>query len=182
MNLTRLSLVLLLCSTLAIQAHARDGLFVSATVGSADLTENFGGFEIDSSSTAYGATVGWRFNDYFSVEGGYRNFGRFDQTFAVNDESVSVSLKADGFVLGAIGHLPLGERFGLFGKAGSFFWDGDSKINSLTVASPGDTNLYLGAGMTYDLTDRFSVSADLARYNLDDTESDVYSLGVLFSF
>ena len=182
MNLTRLSLLLLLCLTLVQNAHAQEGLFISATVGSADLTENFDGFEIDSSSTAYGATVGWRFNDYFSVEGGYRNFGRFDQTFTVDGESVSVSLKADGFVLGAIGHWPLGERFGLFGRAGSFFWDGDSRINSLTVASPGDTNLYLGAGISYDLTDRFSVLADLARYNLDDTESDVYSLGILLSF
>jgi len=182
MKTTGLSALLLAVAMTATGARADDGLFVSASVGSADLTENFDGFDIDTDSTAWGLTVGWRFNRYFAVEGGYQNFGRFEQTFEIEGDPVDVSIKADGFVLGVIGSLPVGERFGVFAKAGSFFWDGDSKINSLTVATPGDTNLYLGAGVSFALTERLALSADVARYDFEDTESDVVSVGASYSF
>lgn len=182
MKTTGLSMLLMLVAMSATRANADDGVFVSASVGSADLTENFDGFDVDADSTAWGLTIGWRFNTYFAVEGGYRNFGRFDQTFDIEGEPVDVSLKADGFVLGVIGSVPIGERFGVFAKAGSFFWDGDSEINSLTVATPGDTNLYFSAGASFILAERLSLSVDVARYDFEDTESDVVSLGVSYRF
>jgi OOP family OmpA-OmpF porin len=163
-------------------ASADNGLFVAASVGSAELSDSFDGFDVDADSTAYRFTVGWRFNDYFAVDGGYHNFGRFDQTFDDAGTPTSVSLKADGFTLGGVASLPLSDRFSLFARAGAFFWDGDAEINNVSAAKPEDTNLYYGAGARLALTERLSATVDGSRYDLDGTSSNVLSVGVDFRF
>jgi OOP family OmpA-OmpF porin len=162
---------------------AADGHFYAgASVGSASLSEQFDGFDVDDSSVAARLVAGWQFGDYFSLEAGYQIFGTFQQRFDVDGESVDVALKADGFTLGATGNLPLGEKFALYGRIGSFFWDGDADINGVTQAQPEDTNLYLGVGIRYAMTDRLSVVADWTRFALDDVDSDTAAIGMLLRF
>jgi len=165
-----------------IIAVADNGFLVAASIGSAELSEDFDGFDVDADSTAFRITVGWRFNDYLGIEGGYQNFGRFDQTFDVAGTPTNVSLKADGFTIGGIGNLPLGNRLSLFARAGAFFWDGDAEINGVTAATPEDTNFYLGAGVRLSLTDRLSATVDGSQYDLDGTSSSVLSVGLDFQF
>lgn len=165
-----------------LTATAEGRFYVGGSIGSASLTEDFDGFNVDADSTAFRIIAGWQFNDYFSLEGGYHNFGTFEQTFDVDGEPLDVNLKADGFTLGATGTIPLGEKFALYGRAGSFFWDGDAEINSVSQARPEDTNLYFGAGAKYAITDRFSLVGDWTRYELEDSQSDVASLGLTVSF
>jgi OmpA-OmpF porin, OOP family len=159
-------------------SFADTGLFVAASVGSAELNETFDGFDVDASSTAYRLSAGWRFNDYLALEAGYHNFGRFDQEHDAAGLPAEISLKADGFTLGGVGNLPLNHRWALFARFGAFFWDGDADINNVTRATPEDTNMYLGAGARLALSDRFSLTADGSHYNLDDTSSNVWSVGV----
>jgi OOP family OmpA-OmpF porin len=165
-----------------ITTLADDGFFVAASVGSAELSEDFGGFDVDTDSTAYRLTVGWRFNDYFAVDGGYHNFGRFEQTFDVDGTPTDVSLKADGFTLGIVGSLPLGERWSLFARSGAFFWDGDADINGITAATPEDTNFYFGAGVRLAIGEKLSLTADGSRYDLDGSPSNVLSVGLSYAF
>lgn len=165
-----------------LKATAESHFYVGGSIGSASLTEDFDGFDVDADSTAFRIIAGWQFNDYFSLEGGYHNFGAFEQTFDVDGEPVPVNLKADGFTLGATGTVPLGEKFALYGRAGSFFWDGDAEINSVSQAQPEDTNLYFGAGAKYVINERFSLVGDWTRYELEDSQSNVLSLGVTFNF
>jgi hypothetical protein len=161
---------------------ADDGFFLAASIGSAELSEDFDGFDIDASSRAYRFTAGWRFNDYLAIEGGYQNFGRFDQTFDIAGTLTEVSLKADGFTVGGIASLPLGDRWAIFARTGAFFWDGDADINNVTQATPEDTNFFLGAGARVALSERLSLTADGHRYNLNDTSSIVFSVGAGISF
>ena len=163
-------------------ASADEGLVVSASVGGAELSESFGGFDVDADSTAYRITFGWRFNDYLTIGAGYQNFGRFDQTFDDAGTPTRISLKADGFTLGGVGNLPVSDRVSLFARAGAFFWDGDAEINDVTAARPEDTNFYFGAGVRLSLTDKLSATADGSRYDLDGTSSSVYSIGLDFRF
>ncbi|MDH5619528.1 MAG: porin family protein [Gammaproteobacteria bacterium] len=165
-----------------VTAFADSGFFLAASVGSAELSEDFDGFDVDVDSTAYRITAGWRFSDYLAVEGGYHNFGDFEQPFNIAGTPTDVSLKADGFTIGGIGSLPLGDRFALFARAGAFFWDGDADINNVTQAKPEDTNLYLGAGARLALSERLSLTADASRYDLDDTSSTVFSVGFELRF
>ena len=172
--------VLLALAPLAALADA--GFYVSGSVGSASLSEDFDGFNVDSDSTAFRLIAGWQFNDHFSLEGGYQSFGAFDQTFDVDGQTVDISVDADGFALGATGSLPLSDRFALFGRAGAFFWAGNAEINNVSQARPEDTNLYLGTGASFALAGRLKLIADWTRFNLEDTESDVISLGLTYRF
>jgi OOP family OmpA-OmpF porin len=178
--------LILIAAALAVltplTALADSGFFVAASIGSAELSEDFDGFNIDTNSTAYRLTAGWRINDYLAFEGGHHNFGRFEQTVDNGGTLTEVSLKADGFTLGGVGYLPVGERFSLFVRAGAYFWDGDGDINGVSAASPEDTNLYFGLGARINLTDRLSATADGSRYELEDTSSTVFSVGLEFRF
>lgn len=171
-----------LAAMLPTAALADSGPFVAASIGRADLSEDFDGFDVDTDATAYRISAGWRFNDYIAVEGGYHNFGRFKQTLDIAGTLTDVSLQADGFTLGGIANLPVGDRVSLFVRAGSFFWDGDAAINGATTATPADTNFYFGAGARVALSGGLSATADLSRYDLDGTSSGVYSVGFAFLF
>lgn len=182
MNPKLLATIALACALAPCIAAADSGLFLSGSVGQSRLSEDFDGFDVDDDSTAWRLTAGFRFNDHFALEGGYHNFGRFEETVDLDGAPVNVSLKADGFTFGGTGSLPVGERLHLFARAGLFFWDGDADINGATEATPGDTNLYLGAGVRFDLSERVSLTADGSRYNLDDTTGIVLSAGFELRF
>jgi len=167
---------------LPLAAHADGGFFMGASIGTADLNDDFDGLAIDTDSTAYRLTVGWRFNENFAIEGGYHNFGDFEQQIDINGNPASINLSADGFTLGIAGALPLSDKFSLTGRLGMFFWDGDAEINNVSQATPEDSNLYFGAGANYALTERLALTGDWSRYDLEDTTSSVFSVGFQYGF
>ncbi len=173
------ALLSLLVGPMSAQAG---GFYVGASIGQAELSEDFDGFVIDENSTAYRVVAGWSVNDYFALEGGYHNFGAFEQDIDINGVVSRVSLSADGFTLGATGSVPVSEQFSLFGRAGWFFWDGDAEINNVSQATPEDTNLYLGVGIRYAVSDRFRVTGDWTRYELESANSNVISIGIQYGF
>ena len=164
-----------------ISAHA-GGFFVGGSIGKASLNEDFDGFVVDSDSTSFRIVAGWRFNDYFALEGGYHDFGDFKQELDDGGTPVSVRLTADGFTLGAAGSIPVSERFALTGRAGMYFWNGNAEINNVTQASPEDSNLYLGAGVSFDLGEHFQLTGDWTRYELEVAVSSVFSVGLQYQF
>ncbi len=163
-------------------ADQATGFFLGAAAGSAELDEDFDGLNVDTDSTSWRLYGGWQFNEYFLLEAGYHDFGDFEQTIDIGGSSADVSLSADGFTFGVGGNLPITRAFSLTGRAGLFFWDGNAQINAVTQASPDDTNLFLGLGAAYRLTDAFSIEADWTRYELEDTDSDVLSAGIRYRF
>ena len=173
------ALLMLLAAPISAQAG---GFYVGASIGQAELSEDFGGFVVNEDSTAYRLVAGWSFNDFFALEGGYHNFGDFEQVFDDFGTPVTVSLSADGFTLGTVGSVPLTDRFSLMGRAGWYFWDGDAEINNVTQATPEDSNLYLGAGITFNVTERFQLTGDWTRYELEDVNSNVISIGLQYRF
>ena len=124
------------CITLLVapMSALAGGFFVGASIGKANLNEDFDGLNVDTDSTSYRISAGWRFNDYFALEGGYHNFGDFEQSFDDDGDTINAKLSADGFLLGAIGTIPLGERFALTARAGGFFWNGAAEINGVSQA------------------------------------------------
>ncbi len=182
MKIQSIIIAALLAVLLPATVIAESGFIVGASVGSAELSEDFGGFDVDADSTAFRFTVAWKFNDYLAIEGGYHNFGEFDQSFDIEGEIVDVSLKADGFTLGVVGNLPLGDRWSLFARSGAFFWDGDADINNVSAAKPEDANFYFGAGVQLAMGEKLSLTADGSRYDLDGSASNVISIGLNYTF
>lgn len=156
--------------------------YIAASIGNANLDEDFDGFEVDDNSTAYRIHAGWRFNDYFSIEAGYHDFGDFEQTIDDVGGPITAKLSADGFIFGATGRVPVSERFALTGRAGMFFWDGDAQINNVTQARPEDSNLYLGLGLSYDVAKSLQLTGDWTRYELESATSGVFSVGLQYRF
>ncbi len=173
------ALLMLFVGPISAQAG---GFYVGASIGQAELSDDFDGLVVDDNSTAYRVVAGWSFNDYFALEGGYHNFGDFEQVFDNFGIPATASLSADGFTLGAVGSIPVTDRFSLMGRAGWYFWDGDAEINNVSQATPEDSNLYLGAGITFDVTERLQLTGDWTRYELEDTNSNVVSVGLQFRF
>lgn len=156
--------------------------YIGASIGNATLSDDFDGLNVDANSTAYRLVGGWSFNDYFSLEGGYHDFGDFEQTVDTPNGLATARLSADGFLFGAIGRIPLSERFTLSGRAGMFFWNGTAEINNVSQASPEDSNLFLGVGGMFDVTDRIQLTTDWIRYELEDVNSSVFSVGFQYRF
>lgn len=173
---------LLALAMLPLSAVAEDSFYLGANIGSASLNEDFNGLNVDTSSTSYRLIAGWRINKTFALEGGYHDFGDFEQDVDINNVPGTVSLSADGFTLGATGSIPMTEQFSVFGRAGWFFWDGNAEINNVSQATPEDTNLYLGVGASYALGERFRLVGDWTRYELEGANSNVISLGFQFGF
>jgi hypothetical protein len=175
-----LAILLMLVPMAAIAQDA--GPFIGVSIGSASLDDDFDGLEINDNGTAFRIVAGWRFNEHFALEGGYHNFGDFEQSFTEDGDPLSVALSADGFTLGAAGNIPLSERFSLMGRAGMFFWDGNAEINNVSEATPEDTNLFFGAGLNFQLSQKLQLTGDWTRYDLDDTASNVFSVGLQYRF
>ncbi len=182
MNDTRKYAALAALTLLPLPALADGGFYLGSSVGAATIEESFDGFDIDADSTAYRFVAGWQFGRLLSLEGGYHNFGDFRDSITVDGEPVDVRLKADGFMLGGTLSLPLSNAVSLYGRGGAFFWDGDADVNAITEARPEERNPYYGAGAKVALSERIDLVGDWTRFELEDTESDVISIGLTLRF
>ncbi|MGO1068255.1 porin family protein [Lysobacter sp. CA199] len=113
----------------------------------------------DKSSTSYVLGGGYRFNRYFALEGSYHDlFGDVSRRGIGNFDTKSLQLSA-------LGILPIGDRFELFGKVSV----GRSR-NEFTPAkgAPGlskaseNVNIAsLGVGANYHFNDHFALRLDI---------------------
>lgn len=174
--------LLLTIALFPLNADAGEGFFAGASIGSASLSEDFDGLKVDDDSTAFRIVGGWRANPYFALEIGYHNFGDFRQTIDAAGAANTIKLSADGFTFGVTGSVPVSDRFSLLGRAGVFFWDGNAKVNNVSQATPEDTNPFFGAGVGFAINKSFQLTGDWTRYELEDVNSDVYSLGLVYRF
>ncbi len=182
MKATRMAYLALAVLGLSGAASAETGIYLAGSIGSASIVDSFDEFVIDDDSTAYRITVGWQFSDFLSLEAGYHDFGRFEDSYTIDGQPIDLRLEADGFTLGGTASIPLSRSMWLYGRAGAFMWDGDADVNSITDARPEDTNPYYGGGAKVKMTERLSLIGDWTRFELKDTESDVISLGFSYRF
>lgn len=174
--------VALACMVLLAAEASASGLFVGGSVGTAFVDENLDGSQFNADSNAFQVFGGYEFTDNFGVEVSYLDLGTFKDTFDVAGELVKVTANADGFTLAAFGRLPLSERFSVHAKAGVFFWDGQSSTAGITENDPGDQNPFIGAGVSYDLSDNARLSLGADYYDMDDAQPLVASVGIAFRF
>ncbi len=169
-------------ASVPLSANADSGFFFGGSIGAATLDENFEGFGIDTDSTSFRINAGWQFSDNLALEAGYHDFGTFDDRLDIGNALGELEIEADGFTLGLTAGVPLGRNLSLFGRVGAFFWDGDAILDDIIVARPEDDNFYYGGGASVAVSERLSLIGDWTRYDLDDTESDVISIGFRYRF
>ena len=185
------------------------GWYAGANVGSsrasiddARITSNllgsgFSGVSIldDDRATGYKIFGGYQFNKNFALEGGYFDLGQFGfSATTVPAGTLNGNIKLRGLNLDVVGILPITEKFSAFGRVGANYAqarDSFTGTGAVTVLNPNpskrDTNLKLGLGLQYAITESLAIRAEVERYRIDDAvgnkgDVDLVSVGLLYRF
>jgi len=155
--------------------------YVGGSVGRTDYDSGGClGFSCDNNATGFKLFTGGRFSRYFGVELGYVNLGNADRNGG--------QIKAQGANLSALGIVPIGDRFNIFGKLGGIYgWTETSTIISGLPAGKEDgLGLSYGAGLQFDINKSIGLRVDWDRYRLkyvgQRENADLYSVGVVYKF
>ena len=188
-------LILSMCAMSTAEAQA--AAYVGGSIGQSsvdiecDLDITCSADEKDTGWKFYG---GYQFTPNFAVEFGYVDLG---ETGASGNDSVlgttSVTIEASGFSAAALGAIPLGDRFALFGKVGLFRWDVDARASSSVFGSgslsESGIDFLFGAGAAMSLGRSLSLRVEWERFsdvgdNATTGEADVdfLSAGIVLRF
>lgn len=182
-----LSLVVLFIAALVFsQAAQGQSVYVGGELGHSsyddDIDVDTEVIRLDGDATSFRIAVGYDLNRYFSVEGGYIDFGKIDfGDVDVGGLSGSVDAQADGWELSVIGRIPVGNRFSLLGRTGLLWWDARTQVIMVSDhLSKRDT--FFGFGGEFSATEKLGITAGWTRYDLDSDNIDYLSIGLRFRF
>ena len=149
----------------------------------------------DNKSTGYKVFGGYQLNPNIAVEAGYFDLGRFNYGFNTTPAgSFNGNTRVKGLNLDLVGTLPLTDRFSLLGRVGAAYAQSRANFASTGAVAPNlsstsrnDTNLKLGLGMQYALTEALSLRAEIERYRISDPirnrgNVDMASIGLIYRF
>lgn len=149
----------------------------------------------DDRDTGYKLFGGYRFNRYFSLEGGYFDLGKFGFTAStIPLGTLTGNIKIKGANLDLVGSLPLGERLSAFARAGvarAEARDTFTGTGLVRVLNPNprksDTNAKFGLGLQYAFTESLSLRTEVERYRINDAvgnkgDIDLASIGLIYRF
>lgn len=131
---------------------------------------NYGGYksrggDFDEDDDFKEALVGFQFNKFLGIEGGYMDFGTFGGDVGEAD--------IDGKSLAVVGRIPLTDSFSIFAKAGQMFWDADvTGPLGFSENYDGDEP-FLGVGADFYVTNNLAVALEYDRYQVDLSDSDL---------
>lgn len=126
---------------------------------------------------------GYRVNRNFAIELTYIDWGAISGSGRLVGIPVSLGGDATSFGAAAVGILPLNERFSLFGKAGMLMTTASATISGGGITSSADeddTELHIGVGALFNLTENWSIRAEWER--AQDSKLDMISVGVQYRF
>jgi OmpA-OmpF porin, OOP family len=165
---------------------AQAGPYVGGALGQSKLKEwctgetattRFTG--CDDSDTSWKLLGGYRFNGYVAVEASYIEWGKVSARF---NTGAQVAAKQHSYGLAAVGTVPLGERFELFGKAGFLKTEQETRRitpNPLTV-NRDETEFHYGLGAKYAFTTKWAVRGEWEK--TDNLKAEMLSIGVEYRF
>ena len=151
--------------------------YVGASLGQSDATTaGVGGDE-----TSWKIVGGYTFMKFAGVEGSYRNLGSMDQTIG----TTQIGLEASSMDVFGVGHLPLGEKFEVFAKAGYAFIDLDASVSDplfgSVSGSTSENEFAYGAGLSFKVGEKIALRAEYETFDLIES-ADMISAGGVFTF
>ena len=166
----------------AAQASAADqGFYVGGSIGQSSIDVD--DVDFDESDTAFKLLGGFAFNPYFAVELAYVDGGSPDKSFGAG---ASVDVSFSGINSSAVGRIPIGDMFKLFGKLGYSFYDWEVKgrVSGTTVVSADDSesDLSYGIGAALAIGETFELRAEYEALDVDGGDVNIISVGGVFKF
>lgn len=161
-------------------ADIQPGFYAGAGVGKVSIEIDDVGFDADD--TAFKVFGGYNFNQHFAVEATYLDGGKPDQRFGPG----SVEVAADALNISALGRVPLGEVFSLFGKVGFASYDVEVKgrVSGRVVTSDSgsDEDLTYGIGGAFNIGTSFELRAEYEAIDISGGSFTILSVGGLYKF
>lgn len=177
-----LAVALMAALAAPVAASAQSGFFVDGAIGQVSIDED----GLDDNDTSFRIGGGWSFNRYFGLEAGWTDLGKFEEEVAIG--GATASAETDGFYAGVRGKFPFyeGENgFYVGGRAGFLRWDasGRARVGTVTVRlDESGTDPYFGVGAGYDFSRNFGVGLNYDRYDIDDSNLDVWNVSATWRF
>lgn len=155
------------------------------------------GLKFDDSGTTWKILGGYQFMKYFGAELEYIDAGdaedRWRESAGGYSAEVDASIGFSGFNASAVGILPLGEKFNVFGKLGFIMWDADFEVSGSVVGPDIDedfrdrgtddgTDLSWGIGAGFNFTENLGVRLEYQSFEISDTDAALLSGSVLWMF
>lgn len=161
------------------------GGYVGLNIGKPEYDSSCGnlpGLACDDPDTSWRLYTGGMFNPYFGLELGYLDMGEAERAGGeAHSRGVNLSL---------VGRLPLAQSFSIFGKVGTTY--GRTEVSALAgsgLATGTESGFApsIGAGLSFDLTQQFSVLLEWDRHDFrfpggEREEVASNSLGVKYMF
>ncbi|HWA37938.1 MAG TPA: outer membrane beta-barrel protein [Burkholderiales bacterium] len=162
------------------QSTEETGVYIGGSIGQMEAEGTCpAGFTCDLKDTAWKLFGGYRVNRHLAVEGSYFNLGEI----RLSGGGVSATGEGDSWSLAAVGILPVGSSFSLFGKAGVAKTEVEARATGPggTVVGNGDqTELHFGAGAMFSISRNLSLRGEWERF--EDSEVDMISIGLQYRF
>ena len=143
--------------------------------------------ELDDSDTVLHGSVGYRFSRYFAAEAEYVDLGKlvFVTSAPVpgsSSEVLSVQLESGvkGYAVSALGVMPLGDRWELFGRIGQLFADSTTmvRLGAFSIADSERSDvIVLGIGGALELRERLELRLE---YRAFDSDISAVTVGLVF--
>jgi OmpA-OmpF porin, OOP family len=134
----------------------------------------------EDTDTAWKLLGGYRFNRYIAAEATYVEWG---EVTASTPSGARAAAKQHSYGLAAVGTLPLGERFELFGKAGFLMTEQETRSSNALTSSTVDrdeSELHYGLGARFLFTKNFALRGEWE--NTDKLKVEMLSIGVEYRF
>ena len=150
-------------------------------------------FTTDERSTGCKLYVGKQLNQYFAIEGGYFDLGKFGFNSTTSGNGVlNGEVGFRGVNLDLVGQLPLSQRFSLLGRVGMNYAKASAhftgnRLFAVTNPNPSERklNAKVGLGLEYKFSEALAVRAEVERYRVNDAvgnrgDVDMASLNLVY--
>jgi len=94
---------------------------------------------------------------------------------------ISMAASAKGFGGYAVGMYPINKKFNLMAKLGMVNWSADLEVNNVSGSNDGNDVAY-GLSASYAFTRQLLAVAEWEKFNSDNPELSLFSVGFRFNF
>jgi OOP family OmpA-OmpF porin len=174
-----------LLGLLSYSASAEQGYYLFGAAGTSQSDVAYDIFNsVDDDTAGYTIGAGYAFNDNFSLEAAYLDFGSHRAETDCPPDLLCLVVPAparadlSGYSIALVGNIPLGERWNFYGKAGLTSWD--IEFDGLASAfDRSSDDLLLGVGLNWSLNEHWKLFAE---YSGTDDELDLAGVGARYRF
>jgi OOP family OmpA-OmpF porin len=153
----------------------------------------FSTFTTDEKDRGFKLFVGKQLNQYFAIEGGYFDLGKYNFSgVTTGNRAITGETKFRGLNLDLVGQLPLTQRLSVLGRIGGQYTRTGTDYNGAAIAVAGnryssdsDFGPKAGLGLEYKFSEALALRAEAERSRVKDGVGrrgnvDLFSIGLVY--